>query len=165
MGYLNIDGKCERRGGSRANKIEAVTIAEWIVRNRLELEERYKKPIHEIIGVVTPFGGQVIEISEQCTQRGISVGKDNGDMTVGTVHSLQGAERLVVIFSPTYSRDADGGFMDRSPSMLNVGVSRAKDSFLVFGDMSIFNPINRGSPRGLLASFLFEKNSNAITFK
>lgn len=163
MGYLNIDGKCERRGGSRVNKIEAVTIAEWIVRNRLELEERYKKPIYEIIGVVTPFGGQVNEISKQCARLGLKVGKDNGDMTVGTVHSLQGAERLVVIFSPTYSKGADGGFIDRSPSMLNVGVSRAKDSFLVFGDMSIFNPINSGSPRGLLASFLFGKDGNAIT--
>ena len=164
MGYLHIDGKCERRGGSRANQIEAVTIAEWIVRNRLELEEKYRKPIHEIIGVVTPFGGQVAEITEQCTKRGIRIGKEEGEMTVGTVHSLQGAERLLVIFSPTYSRDADGGFMDRSPSMLNVGVSRAKDSFLVFGDTSIFNPSDRGSPRGLLASFLFSEESNAITF-
>jgi hypothetical protein len=164
MGYLHVDGKCERRGGSRANQIEAVTIAEWIVRNRLELEAKYRKPIHEIIGVVTPFGGQVAEITEQCTKRGIRIGKEEGEMTVGTVHSLQGAERLLVIFSPTYSRDADGGFMDRSPSMLNVGVSRAKDSFLVFGDTSIFNPNDRGSPRGLLASFLFADKENAISF-
>jgi len=96
--------------------------------------------------------------------RGNRVGKEDGEMTVGTVHSLQGAERLLVIFSPTYSRDADGGFMDRSPSMLNVGVSRAKDNFLVFGDMSIFNPIDTGSPRGLLASFLLAEESNAISY-
>ena len=164
MGYLHVEGKCERRGGSRANHVEAVTIADWIVSNRFELEEKYRKPIHEIIGVVTPFGGQVAEITEQCTKRGIPIGKEEGEMTVGTVHSLQGAERLLVIFSPTYSRDSDGGFMDRSPSMLNVGVSRAKDSFLVFGDMSIFNPRDRGSPRGLLASFLFANKRNAISF-
>lgn len=164
MGYLHINGKCERRGGSRANQIEAVTIAEWIVRNRLELEEKYRKPIHEIIGVATPFGGQVAEITAQCYKRGIHIGKEEGMMTVGTVHSLQGAERHLVIFSPTYSRDSDGGFMDRSPSMLNVGVSRAKDSFLVFGDMSIFNHSDKGSPRGLLASFLFADEGNALSF-
>lgn len=164
MGYLHIDGKCERRGGSRANQLEAATIAEWIVRNTAMLEARYGKKIHEIVGVVTPFGGQVAAITKECEARRIRVGKEDGDMTVGTVHSLQGAERLLVIFSPTYSRDADGGFMDRSPSMLNVGVSRAKDSFLVFGDMNIFNPSNKGSPRGLLASFLLAKASNAITF-
>ncbi|WP_310614508.1 AAA domain-containing protein [Limnohabitans sp.] len=162
MGYLHIDGKCERRGGSRANQIEATTIAEWIAYNRSWLEAKYDKQIHEIIGVVTPFGGQVAAISEECVNRGIRVGKEEGEMTVGTVHSLQGAERLLVIFSPTYSRDADGGFMDRSPGMLNVGVSRAKDNFLVFGDMSIFNPVDKGSPRGLLASFLFAEESNAI---
>ena len=99
--------------------------------------------------MVTPFGGQVAEITEQCAKRGIRIGKEEGEMTVGTVHSLQGAERLLVIFSPTYSRDADGGFMNRSSSMLNVGVSRAKNSFLVFGDMSIFKPSDRGSPQGL----------------
>ena len=164
MGYLHIDGKCERRGGSRANQIEAAIIAEWIVRNRYQLEAKYGKKIHEIIGVVTPFGGQVSAITAACVDRGIRVGKEGGEMTVGTVHSLQGAERLLVIFSPTYSRGADGGFMDRSRSMLNVGVSRAKDNFLVFGDMSIFNPANTGSPRGLLASFLFAEETNAITF-
>ena len=164
MGHLHIDGKCERRGGSRANQVEAATIAEWIVHHRVELEAKYGKPIHEIIGVVTPFGGQVATITEECTARGIRVGKEDGEMTVGTVHSLQGAERLLVIFSPTYSRDADGQFMDRRRSMLNVGVSRAKDSFLVFGDMAIFNVADTGAPRGLLASFLFANQSNAISF-
>lgn len=162
MGYLHIDGKCERRGGSRANQLEAATIAEWIVRHKVMLEAKYDKKIHEIVGVVTPFGGQVAAITKECEARGIRIGKEDGEMTVGTVHSLQGAERLLVIFSPTYSREADGGFMDRSPSMLNVGVSRAKDSFLVFGDMAIFNPSDKGSPRGLLASFLLAEKSNAI---
>jgi hypothetical protein len=164
MGYLHIDGKCERRGGSRANQLEAATIAEWIVRHKVMLETKYGKKIHEIIGVVTPFGGQVAAITKECEARGIRIGKEDGEMTVGTVHSLQGAERLLVLFSPTYSRGADGGFMDRSSSMLNVAVSRAKDSFLVFGDMTIFNPANVGSPRGLLASFLLAEEGNAIAF-
>ncbi|MGO0790735.1 DEAD/DEAH box helicase [Herbaspirillum seropedicae] len=164
MGYLHIDGKCERRGGSRANQLEAATIAEWIARNQASLEKSYGKRICEIVGVVTPFSGQVSAITKECEARGIRVGKEDGEMTVGTVHSLQGAERFVVIFSPTYSRDADGGFMDRRPSMLNVAVSRAKDSFLVFGDMGIFNPSDTGSPRGLLASFILAEANNAITF-
>lgn len=162
MGYLHIDGKCERRAGSRANLLEAATIAEWIVCHQDELEAKYEKSICEIIGVVTPFGGQVAAISAACRKRGIRVGKEEGEMTVGTVHSLQGAERPLVIFSPTYSQGADGGFMDRSRSMLNVSVSRARDHFLVFGDMSVFNPADTGAPRGLLASFLFENESNAI---
>jgi superfamily I DNA and/or RNA helicase len=146
-----------------SDMIEASAIAEWIIRNKVSLETKYAKPIHEIIGVVTPFGGQASAISSECIKSGIPVGKAMGEMTVGTVHSLQGAERSVVIFSPTYSRDADGSFIDRSASMLNVAVSRAKDSFVVFGDMSIFNQSNKGTPRGLLASFLFADEQNAIS--
>jgi len=164
MGYLHIDGKCERWEGSRANQLEALTIARWITHHRVALETKYRKPIHEIIGVITPFGGQVAAITSACIDLGINVGKEDGEMTVGTVHSLQGAERLLVIFSPTYSRDADGEFMDRNRSMLNVGVSRAKDSFLVFGDMSIFNCADKGTPRGLLASFILANDRNAISF-
>lgn len=165
MGYLHIDGKCERSGGSRANVLEAEVIADWIVQNRSKLERRYNKPVCEIVGVVTPFGGQVAQITDACEARGIAVGKGEGQMTVGTVHSLQGAERIVVIFSPTYSRDADGKFMDARRSMLNVGVSRAKDSFLVFGDMSVFKTSSAGTPRGLLATFLFKSKDNEMRFQ
>jgi len=31
----------------------------------------------------------------------------------------------------------DGGFIDSSPNMLNVTVTRAKDSCLVFGDVDV----------------------------
>jgi hypothetical protein len=166
MGYLHINGICERRnGGSRQNELEADTIAAWIVHHKNELEQCYGKGVDEIVGVVTPFGGQVAAITEACRSLGLHVGKKAGEMTVGTVHSLQGAERPVVIFSPTYSIHEDGHFMDRSPSMLNVAVSRAKDAFLVFGDMDVFNPNDKGRPRGLLASFLFSEETNALAFK
>ncbi|HDT1058725.1 TPA: DNA helicase, partial [Escherichia coli] len=48
--------------------------------------------------------------------------------------------------------------------MLNVAVSRAKDSFLVFGDMDLFEIQPPSSPRGLLAKYLFESEKNALTF-
>jgi len=85
-------------------------------------------------------------------------------MTIGTVHALQGAERSVVIFSPVYSKHADGGFIDASPSMLNVMVSRAKDSCLVFGDMDVLAAARTGSPRALLAEFLDASETNALEF-
>jgi phosphatidylserine/phosphatidylglycerophosphate/cardiolipin synthase-like enzyme len=46
--------------------------------------------------------------------------------------------------------------------MLNVAVSRAKDSFLVFGDMEIFQPGQR-TPSGLLATHLFQDPEQEIT--
>ncbi|BAQ68094.1 DNA helicase [Rhodovulum sulfidophilum] len=153
LGYLHVEGRAFASGGSRANPVEARTIAAWLEDSRALLEGRYGRPLEQVVGVVTPFGQQVRAIRDACTARGITVSGRHG-MTIGTVHALQGAERPVVIFSPVYSKHADGGFIDASPSMLNVTVSRAKDSCLIFGDMDVLATARGGSPRALLSEFL-----------
>lgn len=163
LGYLHIDGRAVTSGSSRANLLEAQTIAAWLDANRVGLEARYSRPLEQIVGIVTPFGRQVREIRDACASRKISVDGREG-MTIGTVHALQGAERPVVIFSPVYSKHSDGGFIDASPSMLNVTVSRAKDSCLVFGDMDVMAASQSGSPRAVLADFLFASEANALEF-
>lgn len=164
LAYLHVDGICVAAGGSRRNRLEARTIAAWLAAERGTLERAYGKRLEEIVGVVTPFGGQVREIRRACREEEISVSEREG-MTVGTVHALQGADREIVIFSPAYSKHADGEFIDMSPSMLNVAVSRAKDAFLVFGDMDLFSTARRGSPRQLLGEFLFGPTENALEFE
>ena len=159
MGYLHIDGMALSFGGSRANATEAATIADWLAEKRQDLEGQYNKKLEEIVGVVTPFGRQVQEIKRACADRGI-----DAKMTVGTVHSLQGAERPIILFSPVYSKHADGHFIDMSPSMLNVTVSRAKDSFLVFGDMDVFSSAAKGTPRSVLAECLFSQSDGGLEF-
>lgn len=164
MGYLNIEGVCARKSGSRQNMIEAQAIADWISRNRVRLESAYGLAIDQIVGVVSPFGAQVKAISNACGNAGIEAGKGEGkgQMTVGTVHSLQGAERPIVILSPTYTMESNGEFIDRSASMLNVAVSRAKDSFLVFGDINTLRSAKNGSPRSILWSYLSRDSNNAL---
>lgn len=165
LGYLHVDGLCQQRqGGSRHNLLEAQTIARWIQANAVELTTRYNKPLWEILGVITPFGAQTQAIVQACAALGIRTGKGEGELTVGTVHSFQGAERAVVIFSAVYSKHADGEFIDRRDSMLNVAVSRAKDSFLVFGDMDLFNQVPLCKPRGRLARFLLRDPANELSF-
>ncbi|ENF2696307.1 ATP-binding protein, partial [Escherichia coli] len=152
MGYLHIDGKGElASSGSRYNLLEAETIAAWLAENQQNIEAHYGKSLHEVVGIVTPFSAQVSTIKQALGKQGISTGANEKSLTVGTVHSLQGAERAIVIFSPVYSKHEDGGFIDSDNSMLNVAVSRAKDSFLVFGDMDLFEIQPPSSPRGLLA--------------
>lgn len=163
LGYLHVDGRAFRMGGSRANPLEAQTIAAWLASSRAALETRYRRPLGEIVGVVTPFGRQVREIREACAARDIPLEGRDG-MIIGTVHALQGAERPVVLFSPVYSKHADGGFVDASPSMLNVTVSRARDSCLVFGDMDVLATAPAGTPRALLGDFLFRSEANALAF-
>lgn len=82
---------------------------------------------------------------------------------MGTVHSLQGDERLLVLFSSVYGINdkGTGKFYDRGPNMLNVAVSRAKDSCIVFGHSDVFGTENRGTPSGLLRQRLSMDESTA----
>lgn len=164
--YLHVDGICQTlAAGSRRNLLEAETIASWLAEHRGMLERKYGAPLHQILGIVTPFAAQVAAIEAACAKVDIKVGRSDEMVTAGTVHSLQGAERHIVIFSPVYSKHEDGRFIDKSTSMLNVAVSRAKDSFIVFGDMDVFDSVAAGEPRGVLASFLFKNPLNALRFE
>lgn len=166
MGYLNIEGKCEQASSSNVNKLEAKIIAEWIITNYKELREAYGgKEIKDIVAVVTPFKVQSRTIADYLEKhKDKSIAKELSQITVGTVHSLQGAEKKVILFSPTYSVHCNGNFIDKDKSMLNVAVSRAKDSFLVFGDMSIFNR-QSVSPSGILAKYLFADERNKLSYE
>lgn len=166
MGYLHIDGLGQlSNGGSRYNALEAETIAAWLAAHKDEIELQYSKPLHQVVGVISPFSAQVNAIKASLRKLGINSSGDEDSLTIGTVHSLQGAERAIVIFSAVYSKHEDGGFIDKYNSMLNVAVSRAKDSFLVFGDMDLFEIQPGSSPRGLLAKYLFASDSNALQFE
>ncbi len=161
LGYLHIDGFCQSVGGSRYNTIEAQTIAAWLGENRTALEQAYDgKKLEDIVGIITPFGRQATELRQACQAKKINTKR----MTIGTVHGLQGADRPVIIFSPAYSKHADGIFIDKVKSMLNVAVSRAKDSFMVFGDMDLFSNAPAGSPRQILAKTLMRGGDNALIF-
>ncbi|HEX8320469.1 AAA domain-containing protein [Longimicrobium sp.] len=166
MGYVHVPGTSRRTGTSRANELEAWTVAQWIAGHadalrRLGarargLDEREPPPLEQVVAVVTPFKAQARVIGKALEVRGIR------GLTVDTVHSLQGDERDVVVFSSVYAQ-ADGGsrYMLENRSLLNVAVSRARESFLVFGDMGVFDP--RGSsPAGLLARHLFRSRDNEL---
>lgn len=163
MGYRQVKGACRLLpSGSRANDREALIVAMWLADHRGRLEKLYGRPLHQIVGIITPFIGQVEAIRAACQRYRLPVSGEHA-LTIGTVHALQGAERSLVIFSPVYAGEEDGDFIDRSPSMLNVAVSRAKDSFLVFGDIDLFDPRYPGTPRGLLATYLLKNPDAALT--
>lgn len=182
MGFCNIPGKAEQtRSGSKINRLEAKIIVAWVKKVAPDLISRYKKPINEILAVVSPFKAQSdlikdllrsemgsIEIElEACYQNaglnGRNLKSDIGALISGTVHSLQGAERPIVLFSPVYSKHDLGSslFFDESPSMLNVAVSRSKDAFLLFGDVP-FLLTNTDKPSGKLASYISLRDGSEI---
>jgi superfamily I DNA and/or RNA helicase len=102
--------------------------------------------LERAVGVVTPFSRQAALIQKQLKNYKIP------KLTVGTVHSLQGDERLIVLFSSVYGEgdQSIGKFYDRSHNMLNVAVSRAKDCFLAFSHPDIFGEDGKDRPSGRL---------------
>lgn len=133
IGLMDIPGQCAEQMGSRMNVMEATAISSWIASEKDRIEEAYGKPVGECVGVVTPFKAQASYLQSRVDRQ---LGKDQG-VTIGTIHSLQGAERPIIIMSLTYSADdhPQRMFFDQTPTMLNVAASRAKDSFIVAGDL------------------------------
>ncbi|WP_454798657.1 AAA domain-containing protein [Novosphingobium lindaniclasticum] len=163
LGYLHIDGRCDSiTGGSRRNALEAETIARWLADRQEELLASYPgKRLDEIVGIVTPFAGQARAITSALGRLESLAG---ANVTIGTINTFQGGQRPVILFSPTYSKHADGSFIDAKASMLNVAVSRAMNSFLVFGDMDCFSAAAPGSPRGRLRQRLLAHEGNRLFF-
>lgn len=159
-GYLNIPGQSEKRGTSRVNKLEAKIIAKWIYSRTEKLENEYGKVIHEILAVVTPYKTHVFLIKKEL----LNINKSYRKMTVGTVHSLQGAEREIVIFSTVLGTKDSRTFLNSQYNMLNVAVSRTKHSFLVFGNTNILNALEN-NPLGNLKKWLIEENDAELSNK
>jgi phosphatidylserine/phosphatidylglycerophosphate/cardiolipin synthase-like enzyme len=114
--------------------------------------------LEHIIAIITPFKPQTALLKRILKEHGITE-----PIEVGTVHVLQGAERPIVLFSSVYGvNDSPPFFFDRS-NLLNVAVSRAEDSFLVFGNMNHFHQQNSRVASGALARFLFANAGNEIT--
>ena len=158
---IHVSGADSRRGGSRYNETEAAAIVDWLKARRSRIEHHYADasgaptPLWKLVGIVTPFAAQAAAIERRLRREMPELLRKESRLTVGTVHALQGAERAVVLFSPTYGENFSGGaFFDQKPNMLNVAVSRARDSFIVIGNRSVFDAGKPQLPSGLLAQYL-----------
>lgn len=157
MGFCPVEGHSTRSGTSRINRPEAKAIARWIAIWLPKVYDAYSTSSKEgerpnparLIGVVSPFSAQAREVSRALAQREIreqlgtafdgtkrpkvDPSKLARELTVGTAHRLQGAECPIVLFSLVYGPKDTPGFIENNPNLMNVAVSRAKDSFIVFG--------------------------------
>lgn len=114
--------------------VECNTIIDHISNNYDLLLSTYKgQSIESIVGIVTPYNNQA-----ELIRKKLESDKRLENITVGTVHKFQGSERGVIYFSPVVCSVNDTNhFINRdSGNMMNVAVSRAKDSFIVVGSKS-----------------------------
>lgn len=158
MGYIHVNGTDEANNGSRQNDLEARVIAEWLSTNQEMIQKAYGKDIGAVVAIIAPFAAQIRLIRKYV---GEAMGeKTCAGMTIGTVHSLQGAGREIILFSSVYGKNNGRMFFDlrNKYNMLNVATTRAKHAFLVFGNMRIFQP-QSDTPSGNLAKVLFSKEA------
>lgn len=165
MSYMEVPGKAIQNEGSWCNPEEARIIAKWLRDKIPEIRKYYKKHENEtpsidtLVAIVTPFKAQINVIkAELKTYIGQeSDFKDEATkerckkIVVGTTHALQGAERPIILFSSVITPKNRSSFIDRSSSLLNVAVSRAKDIFILVCHPDIFinNPPESLSGRPL----------------
>lgn len=170
MAFLKIKGVMDTVGTSKVNVIEANEIVRWIKLNESQIidfiyqkelkesknpENVRPKEISDLVGIITPFAAQKGKLKNALNLYGYQPGK----FQYGTVHSLQGAEKDIVLFSSVYTSSVKSGyFFDKyGPNMLNVAVSRAKRSFIVAGDPDIFKRGNKKIPSSLLAYHIHQE--------
>lgn len=148
MSFVFTDG---RYGGqpsvaeNKRNVQEAKEIAAWLVEEKARLESFYHHlSLQKIVAVLTPFLNQENELKKQIK---LAFGDDVAEgMTIGTVHKLQGAERPIVLFSSVVTEKWRSTWLEENDWLLNVAVSRAKDSFVLFGaEAIVFRPSTCGS--------------------
>lgn len=148
LGWVEVDAEPSRSGGSYSNIAEANEIVDWIV-ERWPAWRTGKgtagKPIQGVVAIVTPYKAQSDYFLEAFKTRIAPMRsempeiwpseKDIEEITIGTVHRLQGAERPIICFSLVEGPDQSASsFIDQDPSMMNVAVSRAKQTFIIFAN-------------------------------
>ncbi|MHC5761847.1 DEAD/DEAH box helicase [Nostoc sp.] len=85
------------------------------------------------IGVISPYRRQV----DALTQRLKSRWSDFSSKSIGTVHTFQGGQKSVIIFSTRQCQSTDSlWFINRRPNLLNVAVSRARELFILVGNLA-----------------------------
>lgn len=129
MGIYVNESPSNVKDGSRFNKGEIEVIKNWIKANESAILKAYsttKKPkkITELINIITPFKAQSTLIHQDDYLR---------KFPAGTVHTFQGAESPIVIFSMVYGKNDNPVFIKSNHELMNVAVSRAKDHFIVVG--------------------------------
>lgn len=91
------------------------------------------------VGIITPFVNQANLINDYLMRIGMK------DVKAGTIHTLQGSEKSVIIMSAALSLKTAKKTMDwikNNHELINVGVTRAKDKFVFIGDKEAIDKLS-----------------------
>ena len=109
------------------------------VEEALQIAKIIRDNHYKDVGVITPFVNQSALINEYLTYLGIN------DTKAGTIHTLQGSEKSVIIMSAALSPKTARKTMDwikNNHELINVAVTRAKEKFVFVGDKEAIDKLS-----------------------
>lgn len=116
--YVEVENKNQHK--KNTSTAEAKSVVDYVRANR-----------DKSIGIITPFVNQKDLITQALKAEGIT------DVTCGTVHSFQGDEKDVVLFSTAIGSTTQTGtyeWLKTNRELINVATSRAKNKLIVLVD-------------------------------
>jgi hypothetical protein len=147
--WHDVQSKVDRPRGSLLNANEAKKVAdivEKIVKGGSLQDEL-------TIGVVTPYNRQRNRIESLLQSTGL-VNALGNRLRIGNVHTYQGSEADIIVFSPVVSEGADvraAEWISNEEGLLNVALTRARKVLHIVGDKKYCEQIP--GPLGELAKF------------
>jgi AAA domain len=124
----NVEGKLENNvNWAEVDAVEA--LIEELLRAGYRLNAT--DSLNEI-GVISPYRRQVNALTQRLQSRWTNF----SPKSIGTVHTFQGGQKPVIIFSTRQCLATDSiWFINRRPNLLNVAVSRARELFILVGNL------------------------------
>lgn len=124
----HVEGKYE----SHTNPEETRAV-EAIIEELLKYGYCIDSPDSEkTIGVISPYRRQANALGSRLCSRW----QDFSNNSIGTIHTFQGGEKSVILLSTRQCRTEDSlWFINRRPNLLNVAVSRARELFILVGNL------------------------------
>lgn len=113
-----------------------------------------KKNNYHDVGIVTPFVNQAALINKYLIDNRIY------DVKAGTIHTLQGSEKSVIIMSAALSLKTGQKTMDwikNNHELINVAVTRAKEQLIFVGDKQAIDTLSKGEENDIkvLSDYVF----------
>jgi superfamily I DNA and/or RNA helicase len=129
---LQRNFKTEYKGGKSAYNLYEIRFIKNII---AKFEQEYGKEIRNNISIVTPYRAQLEHLNDELL-----------DVDCGTVHTYQGQEKEIVIFSTVKYKKGINGFGqlfdgEKGENLLNVAMSRAREKFIMIGGYALFQNV------------------------
>ncbi len=128
----------------------------------MEVVKIIKKNNYKDVGIVTPFVNQAALINECLVKEGF----DLKDVKAGTIHTLQGSERSVIIMSSALCLQTSKKTMEwikNNHELINVAVTRAKETFVFAGDKEAIDHLSKNETNDIKALSDYVASNGSMT--